>query len=96
MKTLISYEFGEVDCGSSILIKDNEGVLSLSIENWAYGETSGSISTKLTVNDITDLGHQLINLGEKLKQASDEEDFEFQKLISEDEAFLKVLERLGE
>jgi histidyl-tRNA synthetase len=26
MKTLISYEFGEVDCGSSILIKDNEGV----------------------------------------------------------------------
>lgn len=97
MKTLLSFElFGEVNHGSSILVKEDKTDLSLSIENWAFGETFGLTSAKITISNIIKLGQQLTNLGKKLQKFSDKEDEEFQKLISEDEAFLKVLERLGE
>jgi hypothetical protein len=97
MKTLLSFElFSEVNHGSSILVKEDKTDLSLSIENWAFGETFGLVSAKITISNIIKLGQQLTNLGKKLQKFSDKEDEEFQKLISEDEAFLKVLERLGE
>jgi hypothetical protein len=72
---LLRYAFGEFgNYGSALVVKVEDELLSLKMENWAYGETNASISTTaINASDLIELGLQLVELG-RTRKAEEEDD----------------------
>jgi hypothetical protein len=73
MNELIRYSFGEFgNYGSSLVVQEDDGLV-MKMENWAYGETYGSIQTReIKAQDLIELGQKLLALGVKLKDEEQE------------------------
>lgn len=69
---LTRFEFGKFgNYGSQLVVKlDKENMPSLSLENWAYGETAGSITTYEGISSkrLAELGQELIKAASKLEE----------------------------
>lgn len=67
---LVNFKFGQFgNYGSQLVVKLDGGVPNLSLENWAYGETSGSITTYegVTAESLAKLGKELIQAASQLR-----------------------------
>jgi hypothetical protein len=71
-EVLASFKFGQFgNYGSKLAveIKDDGVMPVLSLENWAYGETTAVVSTYgVSSKDLADLGKQLIQAALKLEE----------------------------
>ncbi len=73
-KVLVRFEFGKFgNYGSQLVLQqhDNGESHSLALENWAYGETSASVTTYegVTADNLEKLGKELIQAASQLKSA---------------------------
>jgi len=68
---LVRVEFGQFgNYGTQLVIKLQSGMPVLSLENWAYGETAGSITTYegVTADKLEKLGKELIQAAGELRK----------------------------
>jgi hypothetical protein len=67
---LVNFKFGKFgNYGSQLVVKLNDGVPNLSLENWAYGETYANITANegVTADNMEKLGKELIQAAAELR-----------------------------
>lgn len=67
---LVNFKFGQFgNYGSQLVVKLDDNVPNLSLENWAYGETAASITTyeDVTADNLEKLGKELVQAAAQLR-----------------------------